>query len=119
MALTCLFLGGNIKSMLQEIQDCFKSEKVLYTRHARDEMEKEEFGEIKDKEVCETVLNGKITETYPEDEPYPSCLIYGKTSGNRPLHVVCAYSKDSDMAIIITVYQPNPDQWIDLERRKT
>ena len=119
MALTCLFLGGNIKSMLQEIQDCFKSEKVLYTKHARDEMGKEELGEIKDKEVYETVLKGKIIETYPEDEPYPSCLIYGETSGNRPLHVVCAYSKDSDIAIIITVYQPNPDQWIDLERRRT
>ncbi len=32
--------------MLQQIQDCFKLEKVLYTKHAKDEMEKEEFGEI-------------------------------------------------------------------------
>lgn len=105
--------------MLKEIQDCFSLEKVFYTKHARDEMEKEEFGEIKDKEVFEAVLSGKTIEAYPEDEPYPSCLIYGRTSGDRPLHVVCAYSKDSDIVIIITAYQPDPDRWIEFERRKT
>ena len=55
-------------------------------------MEAEEFGEIRDEEVSEAVSEGKIIETYPMDEPYPSCLIYGRTSDNRPLHVVCAYS---------------------------
>jgi len=35
--------------MLKEIQNCFKSEKVLYTKHAKDEMEEEEFGVIRDK----------------------------------------------------------------------
>lgn len=104
--------------MLKEIQNCFKSEKVLYTNHAKDEMEKEGFGEIKEREVFEAVLNGKIIEAYAEDEPYPSCLIYGRTSENRPLHIVCAYTMDSNVAIIITAYQPNPDIWIDFERRK-
>ncbi len=81
-------------------------------------METEEFGEIKEKEVAEAVLNGKIIETYPDDEPYPSCLIYGRTFENRPLHIVCAYSSESDIVIVITVYQPDPDRWIDFERRK-
>lgn len=104
--------------MLKQIQDCFESEKVLYTKHARDEMETEKFGQIKEKEVFEAVLNGKIIETYPEDEPYPSCLIFGRTSNGRPLHIVCAYANDVDTAIIITAYQPDPDKWIDFERRK-
>lgn len=51
-------------------------------------MEAEESGEIEDEEVFEAVSAGKIVENYPEDEPYPSCLIYGKTSKKRPLHVV-------------------------------
>jgi Domain of unknown function (DUF4258) len=105
--------------MLQKIQDCFRADRVLYSRHARDEMENEEFGEIKEIEVFEAVLAGKIIENYPEDEPYPSCLIYGKTSENRPIHVVGAYSGESDIVIIITVYQPDPARWIDFERRKT
>ena len=29
-----------------------------------------------------------------------------------------AYTKDEETAIIITAYQPNPDRWIDFERRK-
>ena len=84
----------------------------------RDEMETEEFGEIKEKEVYGAVLSGKIIESYPDDAPYPSCLINGRTSKNRPLHIVCAYSKADDIVIIITVYQPTPEKWIDFERRK-
>lgn len=105
--------------MLKEIRDCFKADNFLFSKHARDEMESEEFGEIKEKEVHEAVLSGKIIESYLEDEPYPSCLIYGRTMENRPLHIVCAYSKDEDIVIIITAYQPDPEKWVDFERRKT
>ncbi len=103
--------------MLEKIQDCFRAERLYYTWHAKNEMEVEEFGEIKDEEVFDAVLEGRTIENYPEDDPYPSCLIYGRTSENRPLHVLCAYSNDDNMVIIITVYQPHPDRWIDLERR--
>jgi hypothetical protein len=104
--------------MLKEIQTCFELEKVLFTKHARDEMENEEFGEIMEGEVFEAIRSGKVIEHYLDDEPYPSCLIYGKKSKGRPLHVLCAYTKDEELAIIITVYQPDPNRWIDFERRK-
>jgi len=104
--------------MLEKIQDCFRAERLYYSKHARDEMETDEFGEIKDTEVFDAVSSGEIIESYPEDEPYPSCLIYGRTSDNRPLHVVCAYFDEDSLAIIITAYQPHPDRWIDFSRRK-
>ena len=104
--------------MLKKIQECFRADRVYYSRHARDEMEGEESGVIKDEEVFETVSTGKIIENYPEDEPYPSCLIYGRTFENRPLHVVCGYSDDENLSIIITAYQPHPERWIDFTRRK-
>jgi Domain of unknown function (DUF4258) len=104
--------------VIEKITNCFKLERYLYSQHAREEMEVEELGEIVDKEVFEAGLNGKIIEAYPEDKPYPSCLIYGKTSTERPLHIVCAYAEDANKAIIVTVYQPRPDQWIDFERRR-
>ena len=85
----------------------------------RDEMEMEEFGEIKEREVYEAVSNGKVIEDYVDDEPYPSCLIYGETDRSRTLHVVCAYATDEELAIVITVYQPNPMKWINYERRKS
>jgi len=104
--------------MIMKIIECFKTNRVFYTKHARDEMESEEFGEIKDREVFEAISNGKIIEDYPDDEPYQSCLIYGRTSENRPLHIVCSYAIDEELAIIITVYEPDPSRWIDFERRK-
>ncbi len=104
--------------MLKKIIECFETENYLYSQHAREEMEGEELGEIIDNEVFEAVSNGKMIEDYPEDKPYPSCLIYGKTPDERPLHIVCAYAEDVNMVIIVTVYQPRSDQWIDFERRK-
>jgi hypothetical protein len=104
--------------MRKEIQECFRSGKIIYTKHAKDEMESDEFGEIRDEDVDQAVRNGKIIEMYPDDEPYPSCLIYGHTSQGRPLHIVCAFAVESDMAIIVTTYHPDPDRWIAYERRK-
>lgn len=78
--------------MLKEIQNCFRSERILFTKHARDEMEGEEFGEIREKEVFETVQSGKVIETYPKNEPYPSCLIYGRTFEDRA-GSVCLYKR--------------------------
>ena len=104
--------------MLKKIQECFRADRVYYSRHARDEMEGEGSGVIKDEEVFETVSTGKTIENYPEDEPYPSCLIYGRTSKNRPLHVVCGYAFDENLSIIITAYQPHSERWVDFTRRK-
>jgi hypothetical protein len=52
--------------MLKEIQTCFRSEKILFTKHARDEMEEEKFGEIREREVFEAVQSGKVIEIYPK-----------------------------------------------------
>lgn len=81
-------------------------------------MREEEFGPITDQEVYEAIYNGEVIEAYPDDTPYPSVLIFGTTSANRPLHVVCAYDAEDNQAVIVTVYQPDPDQWEDYRRRK-
>ncbi len=103
--------------MLAKIQGCVRLERLLYTKHARNEMEFEELGQIREEEVFEVVTRGKIIEDYPEDEPYPSCLIFGRTSGSRPLHIVCAYAAEDDVVIIITVYEPRAARWVAFERR--
>jgi hypothetical protein len=107
-------MGG----ILPKIKSCCSENKVLYTSHAKKEMNEEEFGKIKEHEVFEAIQDGEVLEDYLDDKPYPSVLIYGKSKLNRPLHVVCAYSDDDNMAIIVTVYQPNPDLWHDYRRRK-
>lgn len=104
--------------MLEKIRNCIQADRFLFSKHARDEMGAEEYGEIKEQEVYEALLAGTIIEEYPEDDPYPSYLVYGRTSTHRPLHIVCAYSGDETMVIIVTVYQPDPEKWIDFERRR-
>ncbi len=47
-------------------------------------------------------------EDYPDDLPYPSCLISGMVN-IRPLHSVMTYNNAGREAIGITVYEPDPD----------
>lgn len=103
---------------LENIRRCFASDEVLYSAHAIREMRDEEFGPIADAEVDELIFGGEIIEQYPDDRPYPSCLVYGTTHGRRPLHTVCAYDHENARAFIVTVYQPNPEVWEDYRRRK-
>jgi len=81
-------------------------------------MENEELGQILDAEVYQAICKGEIIQEYPDDKPYPSVLIFGQTNNKRPLHIVCSYNNDEDIAIIITVYEPNPNRWIDFKRRR-
>ncbi|MBI4373539.1 MAG: DUF4258 domain-containing protein [Deltaproteobacteria bacterium] len=81
-------------------------------------MLEEEFGEITEAEIKETLTNGEIIESYPKDRPVPSCLIYGDTKKGRHLHIVCTPLLDEETLVIITVYEPDPDKWINFKRRK-
>jgi len=81
-------------------------------------MRTEPFGKIREEEVFEAVMTGELIERYENDKPYPSVLIYGNTYTERPLHLVCAYSREEDLAVIVTVYQPDLNLWIDYRRRR-
>lgn len=105
--------------MIDIIKKCFQTDRVLYSRHAAFEMDNEGFGKILDVEVEESIKNGEIIAEYSDDAPYPSVLVYGETLVKRPLHVVCAYNKNDDMLIIITVYHPDPALWINGRKRRT
>ena len=103
---------------LADIQDCFERDAVFYTRHSKSEMQMEESGRISDREVGEALSGGEIIREYPDDKPYPSALIAGITAGGRALHVVCAFNQGERLAIVVTVYQPSPELWIEQKQRK-
>lgn len=89
----------------------------MYTRHARDEMRTEERGPIREQEVFEAVTSGEIIERYDHDTPFPSVLLFGRTSEERPIHSVCAYDSLEDQVLVITVYEPDPNRWEGFRRR--
>jgi hypothetical protein len=78
----------------------------------------EEFGEIYEKEIKEALWNCDLLKEYPGDRPFPSYLIFGRTNSWRPLHIVCAPLAKDRILVIVTVYQPNPELWIDFTMRK-
>jgi len=63
-------------------------------------------------------FHGEIIENYPDDKPYPSCLIFGKTFSGDPVHSVWAYNNQNRWAVIITAYRPDPGLWIDWKKRR-
>lgn len=63
------------------------------------------------KDVLSAVLNGEIIEQYPDDRPYPSCLVFGLSEKNEKLHVVCGC--DGETVVVITAYRPTLDKFED------
>ena len=98
---------------IKDLQKCFDSDNVLISEHAS--MRFRQRG-IKLKDVRCSVFNGEIIEQYPDDYPFPSCLILGKTNDDKYLHIVM--SKDGITARIITAYYPDPKIWDDNFKRR-
>lgn len=60
-------------------------------------------------DIKTAIQGGKIIEDYPDDYPFPSCLILGPTEAGDPLHVVCGAGNGE--LYVITAYHPDPDKW--------
>ncbi len=58
-------------------------------------------------EVKAAIMSGSIIEQYPDDHPYPSCLLLH--CAPKPLHVVCGVG--GGLIWVITAYRPDPAQW--------
>jgi hypothetical protein len=62
--------------------------------------------------------HGEVIEDYPNDYLLPSRLLLAWIRG-KPLHIVAADHITLQVTFIITVYEPNPDQWEpDFKRRR-
>jgi hypothetical protein len=62
---------------------------------------------------------GRIIEQYPADHPLPSGLILGCTMDGRALHLVIVLDEAEPMLWVITVHEPNLNDWDEgFERRK-
>ena len=59
-------------------------------------------------ELHDAVGAGEIIEDYPDDKYGPSCLVFGVTIIERPLHIQCSYPS-RPLLKIITLYEPDED----------
>ncbi|MEW5717685.1 MAG: DUF4258 domain-containing protein [Chloroflexota bacterium] len=101
----------DIAVIIQAIQ----ANRVRITDHADEEAEVDR---LTFDEIYFSVLHGEVIEDYPTAKPYPSCLIFGETFGGAPVHSVWAYNANSQWAVLITVYKPDPTRWINWRIRR-
>ena len=68
-------------------------------------------------EIYSSIVQGEVIEDYPNDKPYPSCLILGRNFSGEPIHSVWAYNPENLWVVLITVYRPDSKRWIDWKKR--
>jgi len=100
---------------IQNIIEAIRHNRIRITDHADEEAQNDH---ISFEEIFFSVLQGEITEEYPTDKPYPSCLIYGDSFSGEPIHSVWAYNPETDWAVLVTVYRPDPQRWKDWRTRR-
>lgn len=96
-----------------ELRKLYKNDMVFLTAHCALRLEQRS---ITEDDIEFALNNGEIIEQYPNDYPWPSCLILGY-SNNRPLHICMGSNEDA--AKLITAYWPDSDKWsADFKQRK-
>lgn len=100
---------------IDDITTAIRFDRIRITDHADEEAQADR---LSFDEIFVSVYRGEIIESYPDDWPYPSCLIYGDTFLGEPVHSVWAYNTENRWAILIIVYRPDPERWINWRTRR-
>jgi hypothetical protein len=99
--------------MIEEIRRKIQRQQYEYSLHAADQSV---LRHIARGEVEEALESGAVIEDYSSDKYGPSCLVLGYTKAGRPLHIQCTHP-DRARIKIITVYEPDPGEWVDFTKR--
>jgi hypothetical protein len=102
-----LLRKDNLKLInIDKLREYYKCDMAFITVHAAERFRQRG---IKAKDIRNAVNTGEIIEQYPEDFPFPSCLILGKDSNGQCIHVVM--SDEGTSTRIITAYYPDKSKW--------
>ncbi len=99
---------------LAEIRDQLAAGQFEFSRHAfRRAIERN----ISEAEIRQAARRARMIEDYANDKYTPSCLLLGFTDEGRPLHLQVSRA-DADLVRIITLYEPDPDEWYNYSERR-
>jgi hypothetical protein len=102
-----------MKSLEQVLSD-LAGGRFSFSRHAfRRVIERN----ISEQEIREAGAKAELIESYPDDKYSPSGLLLGFTSAGRALHTQVSFA-ETDAVKIITIYEPDPNEWIDHRTRR-
>lgn len=91
----------------ERLKQLVSERSILWREHALQRMNERRISKA---DVKVAILSGEVIEDYPDAYPTPSCLVLGCTVGGKWIHVVCGVL--NDVAVIITVYQPDSRKWL-------
>ncbi len=100
---------------IQKIINAIRNTRIRITDHADEAAQADH---LSFDEIFFSVLQGQVIEDCPTDKPYPSCLIYGNSFTGEPIHSIWAYNSKTEWAVLITVYRPDPERWINWQTRR-
>jgi hypothetical protein len=101
--------------MLDDIREKIECRQYELSKHAVDQSI---LRDINVAEIEEAISGqSEIIDNYPEDKYGATCLILGYTKAGRPLHIQCSYPS-RPLIKIVTLYEPDPQYWIDMRIRK-
>jgi Domain of unknown function (DUF4258) len=85
-----------------------------FSRHAFKRVVERNIGK---REIVQAGSRAEVIKEYPDDKNSPSCLMLGFTQNARPLHIQVSLA-ETELVNIITIYDPDPDEWIDYRQRR-
>jgi len=88
---------------IDDIRSLCIDDTVILTDHLLTRMRQRN---IRFEDIKFAIMEGEIIEQYPDDYPFPSCLINAEN-----IHIVCAVGEG--YLYIITAYQPTAEHWED------
>ena len=92
--------------IIDDIRERCQDDTIEVTSHMLQRLQNRK---ISYSEVKHVIINGEIIEEYPDDFPYPSCLILGLTEAKRVIHVVVGVGECK--LWFITAYEPDTEKW--------
>ncbi|MEC4804016.1 MAG: DUF4258 domain-containing protein [Jaaginema sp. PMC 1079.18] len=99
----------------RKIIEAVLDQRIWITDHADEEAENDD---LTFEEIYFSVIYGEILEEYPNNFPYPRCLIFGTTFANEPVHTIWDYDEETQTATLVTVYRPDSRRWINFKTRR-
>lgn len=91
---------------ITDLQKLCEAASIKWTTHVLARLQ--ERG-IEPSDIKNCIATGRIIEQYPDDYPYPSCLVLGVTVEGKILHVVIGVG--GGYLWLITAYYPDPLKW--------
>ena len=91
---------------ISDLQKLCESGAIKWTAHVLARLQ--ERG-IEPSDIKNCITTGRIIEQYPDDYPFPSCLVLGAAMAGKALHVVIGLGQG--FLWLITAYYPDPLKW--------